>query len=117
CPPRLPRPHLTTAFATRNATTISRIVPLPKPAYASAGVSKPVSTDAATANTDVVRIGKAFVTTEKIAAAKMANSRQASRLNPSGGGVHHTTAARPQVAMRAAARVMSPLKDAVRSQH
>ncbi len=32
CPARVPRPHVTTAFATRNATTMSRIVPLPNPA-------------------------------------------------------------------------------------
>ena len=37
CPPRAPRPHLTTAPATRNATTMSRIVPLAKPAVGVVG--------------------------------------------------------------------------------
>src|SRR5215204_1104383 len=43
-PPRAPRPHFTTAPATRNATMISRIVPLPKPAYAWSGRRSPVRT-------------------------------------------------------------------------
>ena len=39
-PARVPSPHLTTAPATRNAMTMSRIVPLPKPAYAPLGAQQ-----------------------------------------------------------------------------
>src|SRR5262245_47294424 len=55
CPPRAPRPHLTTALATRNATTMSTIVPLANPAYASSGLSRRLSTAKAIAKTDEVR--------------------------------------------------------------
>ena len=63
-PSRAPRPHFTIARATRNATTISRIVPLAKPAYAFAGGRKPERTEMATARTDAVRIGNALTMTD-----------------------------------------------------
>ena len=62
-----------------------RMVPFPKPEYASSGLSSPLSTAAATARTDAVRIGRALTTTEKIAPAKSANRRHAGTLSPSGG--------------------------------
>src|SRR5262245_51050875 len=89
CPIRTPRPHLMIARATRNARTIRRIVAFANPAYAFAGVRRPVSTVAATASTEAVRIGKALTTTDRMAAAKMANTRQASRVKPSGGPANH----------------------------
>src|SRR3954468_5982644 len=92
CPPRVPSPHFTTALATRKATTIRRMVPFPKPEYASAGSSSPVSTAPATARTDAVRIGSALTTTEKIAPAKSAKRRQAGTVSPSGGVVHQIAA-------------------------
>jgi hypothetical protein len=48
---------------------------LANPAYASSGRSTPLSTAAGIENTDAVRIGSAPTTTEKIAPAKIANSR------------------------------------------
>ena len=49
---------------------MSRIVEFAKPAYAWAGVRRPVSTAAAAANTEAVRIGNAPTMTEKIAASE-----------------------------------------------
>ena len=66
-PPRAPRPHFTTALATRNATTMSRMVAVGETGVGVLGLSSPVSTAAAMANTDAVRIGSAPTTTEKIA--------------------------------------------------
>jgi hypothetical protein len=53
------------------------MVPFPNPEYACSGASVPVSTAAASARIDDVRIGSALATTAKIAAAKSANRRQA----------------------------------------
>src|SRR5262249_9062083 len=99
-PIRAPRPHLTTARATRKARTISKIVPLAKPAYAFAGDSRPVSTDAATASTDAVRIGKALTTTEAMAAANTMNRRHAGSARPSGAGTNHMATAIATTAIR-----------------
>ena len=76
-PIRAPSPHFTTDRATRKASTMRRIVPLANPAYAFAGESSPVRTAAATAMTEAVRIGRAFVTTKTMAPAKIAKSRHA----------------------------------------
>src|SRR5262245_60336009 len=100
CPTRVPRPHLTTERATRNARTMRRIVPLAKPAYAFAGDSRPVSTLAATARTDAVRMEKALTTTETMAAAKIANRRHAGTVSPSGGGTNHMTTTMATIAAR-----------------
>src|SRR6185503_13341902 len=53
-PSRWPRPHFTTARATRNAMMIKTIVGLANPAYAASGVSVRVRTAAAIASTDAV---------------------------------------------------------------
>ena len=78
-----------------------RIVEFAKPAYAWAGVSRPVSTAAAAANTEAVRIGNAPTMTEKIAARNSANSRHAGTVSPSGGGTSQMTTASATVARRA----------------
>ena len=53
----------------------------------------PVSTAAATANTDAVRIGNAPITTDKIVAAKIANRCHACAVNPPGGGMNQIASA------------------------
>ena len=81
--------------------TMSRIVELANPAYAWAGVSVPVSTAAAAANTDAVRIGNAPTITETMAATKIANTRHAGTVSPSGGDVNQITRASATTATRA----------------
>ena len=56
---RLPRPDFTTPRATRKATTTSSTLPFAKPAKAFAGVTVPLSTEAATASIAAVSSGKA----------------------------------------------------------
>src|SRR5262245_42328395 len=97
---RAPSPLLMTARATRDANTKGGDVPWAKPAYALAGVSRPVSTVTATAMTEAVRIGKAPTTTEMMAAAKMAKSRHAGTVNPSGGGTNHIPITRTTITVR-----------------
>jgi hypothetical protein len=74
-----------------------------------------VRTAAATATSDAVRIGNAFATTEKIAAAKMAKRRHASIDKPSGGGVNQIPIASRAVAMPGAARLIIRRRDWVHS--
>ena len=76
-PIRAPRPHFTTERATRKASTMRRMVPFANPAYAFAGDSSPVSTAAATAMTDAVKMGNALATTKTMAPANSAKSRHA----------------------------------------
>src|SRR5678816_1453414 len=104
CPIRVPRPHLMTDRATRNARTISRIVPFANPEYAFSAGKRLVSTAAATATTDAVRIGNALKTTEAIAAAKSAKRRHAATDKPAGGGANHIPAAATTIAVRTTIR-------------
>src|SRR5262245_55181893 len=80
-----------TARATRNATTINRIVPFAKPAYASEAGRVFVRTATATARTEAVRIGSASTTTAAIVDAKIAKSRHACGVRPSGAGISQST--------------------------
>jgi hypothetical protein len=75
-----------------------RIVPFAKPAKAFSEDSNPVRTDAETAKTDAVRIGKALTTTEAMVVPKMAKSRHASTVRPVGGGTNHSPTATSTVA-------------------
>src|SRR5215207_11408293 len=100
-PSRSPNPHFTTARATKKATMMSTIVGLANPAYASLAVSVPVSTAAATARTDAVRIGNAPITTDRIVAAKIANRCHAWGLNVPGGGTNQIPSATASTIRRA----------------
>src|SRR6187455_2397513 len=97
---RWPSPHVTTARATRKASTIRRIVPLANPEYALAGGSVPVSTAAATAMTEAVRMGITSATTATIVAAKMAKRCHAGVVRPSGTGENQIARASATIAAR-----------------
>src|SRR5690349_20998710 len=101
CPRRWPRPHFTTARATRKATRMRTIVGFENPAYAASADTVPDSTAAAMARTDAVRIGKASMTPARIAAMKIANRCHACGLRPSGGGTNQIASATARVTARA----------------
>jgi hypothetical protein len=84
---RWPSPHLTTACATRKATTTRSTLGLAKPAKALAGSSVLLSTAMEPASNADVSKGYALTMTAKMAPAKRANRCQASRVSPSGMGV------------------------------
>ena len=67
----------------------------------------PVSTAAATASTDAVRIGNAPMTTETIVAAKIANRCHAWAVSPSGGGMNQMASATATIAAGATMRPRS----------
>src|SRR5687767_11851110 len=79
---------------------MSTIVGFENPAYASAGASVRVSTAAAIANTEAVRIGKAPITTDRMVAAKMANRCHACALRSPGGGMNQRRTAMPSATAR-----------------
>jgi hypothetical protein len=80
---------------------IRTIVGLAKPAYASTAVNVPVSTAAAMARTDAVKIGNAPITTERIVAKKIANRCQACAVSPPGGGMNQIANATASATTRA----------------
>ena len=91
---RRPSPDLTTAFATRKATTTRSTLALAKPAKALPGSRVRVRTAADTASSEAVKSGKAFKMTAKIAAAKMAKRCHASLVSPAGIGENQIANAR-----------------------
>jgi hypothetical protein len=95
---RLPRPHLTTACETRKATTTRSTLGLAKPPKTLAGSSVSLSTATAPASSAEVSSGSALTMTAKIAAAKMANRCQASRVSPSGIGENQMPMAKANTA-------------------
>src|SRR5690349_13884476 len=91
---RRPSPDFTTADATRKATTTNSTLEFAKPAKALPGSTVSVNTTVPTASSEEVSSGKAFTTTEKIAAAKTANRCQASRVSPGGIGANQILSAK-----------------------
>src|SRR6516164_90409 len=87
-PIRRPRPHFTTALATKKAMTTSSTLELAKPENALTGEMVPVSTTAAIANMAAVRRGNAPTSTEAIAAMNTAKRCQAAGVSPAGTGVN-----------------------------
>src|SRR5690348_11827288 len=82
----LPRPDLTTAWATRKATTTSNTLVFAKPAKALAGETVPVKTTAATAIVVEVRRGNAPISTARMAETNTANKCHAGVVSPAGTG-------------------------------
>ena len=85
---RRPRPDFTTACATMNAITTSSTLVLANPEKACAGVIVPVRTTVPTAIIASVRMGKAPISTDAIAATKTANRCHACGVRPAGTGVN-----------------------------
>src|SRR5580704_5432128 len=90
---RLPRPDLTTAWATRNATTTNKTLVLANPLKACAGVIVPVRTTAATAIVVDVNKGYAPSSTATIADTNTAKRCQAGAVRPAGTGVNQIPSA------------------------
>ena len=91
---RRPRPDLTTACATMNATTTSSTLALAKPENACAGVIVSVRTTAATASIVDVSSGYAPTSTDAMAPAKIANRCHAGAVSPAGTGANQMPSAR-----------------------